>query len=96
MNLSKDQASYIASLARLKLTEKEAEEFTSQLNDILQFAKQLEQLDTEEIEPMSHALAMTNILRDDVVEPSIDQEEALQNAPEKQEGMFKVPGVFQK
>ena len=75
--------------------ETETGEYTTQLNDILHFAEKLNQLDTEGIEPTSHALPMTNVLREDGVQPSLSREEALANAPEQEKGMFRVPGIFQ-
>jgi aspartyl-tRNA(Asn)/glutamyl-tRNA(Gln) amidotransferase subunit C len=65
------------------------------LNDILQFAEKLNQLDTEQIEPTSHVLPIENVLRDDEVRPSIPREKALLNAPDQKNGMFRVPAVFE-
>lgn len=94
MSISREQVAYIASLARLKLTEMETGEYTTQLNDILKFAEKLNRIDTEGIKPTSHALSMTNVLREDVVQPSLSKEEALVNAPEQKDGMFHVPAIF--
>lgn len=95
MSISKEQVHQVAHLARLKLNEQEAEQFTHQLNQILEFAAKLNELDTEHVEPTSHVLPLSNVLRDDRVVPSIAREKALQNAPEQQDGMFKVPAVFE-
>lgn len=95
MAISKEEVYKVATLARLKLTEQEADQFTSQLNDILEFANKLNELDTANVEPTSHVLPIHNVLREDEVRPSIDREKALQNAPEQQDGMFYVPAVFE-
>lgn len=95
VEISEKQVAHIASLARLKLTHTETESYTTQLNQILQFAEKLNELDTEGIGPTSHAVVMNNVLREDVIQPSLPREEVLLNAPEQQEGMFKVPAIFQ-
>jgi aspartyl-tRNA(Asn)/glutamyl-tRNA(Gln) amidotransferase subunit C len=95
MAISKEQVQHVAQLARLALTEKEVEQFTTQLNDILHFAEKLNELDTENVEPTSHVLPLANVLREDEVRPSIPRDKALANAPDKQDGMFRVPAVFE-
>ncbi|MGA8941490.1 MAG: Asp-tRNA(Asn)/Glu-tRNA(Gln) amidotransferase subunit GatC [Thermoactinomyces sp.] len=95
MAISKEEVYKVATLARLKLTEQEADQFTSQLNDILEFANKLNELDTENVQPTSHVLPIHNVFREDEVRPSIDREKALQNAPEQRDGMFYVPAVFE-
>lgn len=95
MSISKEQVHKVAHLARLKLSESEAEQFAQQLSQILSFAEKLNELDTDHVEPTSHVLRLSNVLRDDQVIPSITREKALQNAPEQQDGMFKVPAVFE-
>lgn len=95
MSISKEQVQKVAALARLTLTETEADQFTIQLNNILQFAEKLNELDTEGVEPTSHVLPMANVLREDKVIPSIPREKALANAPEQKDGMFRVPAVFE-
>lgn len=95
MAISKEEVYKVAELARLKLSEEEAERFTSQLNDILEFANKLNELDTDYVEPTSHVLPMINVMREDEVRPSLDREKVLKNAPEHQDGMFRVPAVFE-
>ncbi|MFD1397278.1 Asp-tRNA(Asn)/Glu-tRNA(Gln) amidotransferase subunit GatC [Kroppenstedtia eburnea] len=95
MAISKEQVEHVAQLARLSLTEEEARLYTGQLNDILQFAEKLNELDTEGVEPTSHVLPMANVLREDEKRPSLDREQALQNAPDQKDGMFRVPDVFE-
>jgi aspartyl-tRNA(Asn)/glutamyl-tRNA(Gln) amidotransferase subunit C len=95
MAISKEQVQHVAHLARLSLTEKEVEQFTTQLNDILLFAEKLNELDTDHVEPTTHVLPLANVLREDEVRPSIPRDKALANAPEKRDGMFRVPAVFE-
>ncbi|MBA4542836.1 MULTISPECIES: Asp-tRNA(Asn)/Glu-tRNA(Gln) amidotransferase subunit GatC [Thermoactinomyces] len=95
MTISKEQVQKVAALARLKLTEQEADQYTVQLNNILQFAEKLNELETEQVEPTSHVLPMANVLREDEVVPSLPREKALANAPDQQDGMFRVPAVFE-
>jgi aspartyl-tRNA(Asn)/glutamyl-tRNA(Gln) amidotransferase subunit C len=95
MSISKQQVQHVAALSRLKLTEEEIEQFTNQLNAILKFAEKLNELDTENVEPTSHVLPMSNVLRDDEVRPSLPREKALQNAPDQKDGLFRVPAVFE-
>ncbi|MGI6127843.1 MAG: Asp-tRNA(Asn)/Glu-tRNA(Gln) amidotransferase subunit GatC [Planifilum sp.] len=94
MSISKEQVEHIAQLARLSLAPDEVERFTEQLNDILRFAEKLNELDTEGVEPTSHVMPMTNVLREDEVKPSWPRERVLVNAPEQKDGMFRVPPVF--
>ncbi|WP_280139738.1 Asp-tRNA(Asn)/Glu-tRNA(Gln) amidotransferase subunit GatC [Lihuaxuella thermophila] len=95
MSISREEVQKVAFLARLKLTEQEADQFTGQLNDILQFAEKLNELDTDQVEPTSHVLPMANVMREDEVKPSVSGEKALSNAPDQQDGMFRVPAVFE-
>ncbi|MBH8604664.1 Asp-tRNA(Asn)/Glu-tRNA(Gln) amidotransferase subunit GatC [Thermoactinomyces sp. CICC 10522] len=95
MTISKEQVQKVAALARLKLTEQEADQYTVQLSNILQFAEKLNELETEQVEPTSHVLPMANVLREDEVMPSLPREKALANAPDQQDGMFRVPAVFE-
>jgi aspartyl-tRNA(Asn)/glutamyl-tRNA(Gln) amidotransferase subunit C len=95
MTISREEVQKVAFLARLKLSERETDLFTGQLNDILRFAEKLNELDTEQVEPTSHVLPMFNKLREDEVKPSIPREKALRNAPEQKDGMFRVPAVFE-
>ncbi|MGA9292546.1 MAG: Asp-tRNA(Asn)/Glu-tRNA(Gln) amidotransferase subunit GatC [Ignavibacteriaceae bacterium] len=85
---------HIAELARLKFKEKELENFTHQLNDILSYVEKLNELDTENVEPLSHPVENTNVFREDEVKPSVSREDALKNAPDKNESFFKVPKVI--
>jgi len=93
--ISRTEVEHVANLARLQLTEDEAERYTKDLNAILEFAAKLNELDTSDIEPTSHATDVKNVMREDVNRPSLPREEALRNAPDQEDGQIKVPAVFE-
>ena len=95
MAISKDEVKHVAHMARLKLSEAEVEIFTGQLNDILNYARHLGQLDTDDVEPMAHVLPVQNVWRQDKVGSSLPREKALSNAPLAEQGFFKVPKVIE-
>jgi aspartyl-tRNA(Asn)/glutamyl-tRNA(Gln) amidotransferase subunit C len=95
MRLTPEEVEHVALLARLRLTEGERNRFTTQLNSILQHFEQLQQIDTSGVAPMSHAVPMSNVLREDEVRPSLTPEEALQNAPDQERDCFRVPRVIE-
>lgn len=94
MKISSREVEYVANLARLEVTEKETEKFTAQLNDILLYIDKLNELDTKGVEPMSHAIALTNAFREDTVVNSIGTEQTLANAPDARGEFFRVPKVI--
>jgi aspartyl-tRNA(Asn)/glutamyl-tRNA(Gln) amidotransferase subunit C len=88
------EVEYIAELARLKFSEDELQNFTHQLNQILKYVEKLNELDTENVEPLSHPIEGNNVFREDILRPSISREEALKNAPDSDDEFFKVPKVI--
>ena len=94
MSVSLKDVEKIANLARLYITEEEKEKYTRQLNVILEYMGQLNKVDTSNVEPLSHPFELTNVFRDDEVQPSLPVDEALKNAPEKSGNYFKVPKVI--
>jgi aspartyl-tRNA(Asn)/glutamyl-tRNA(Gln) amidotransferase subunit C len=96
MPVSLKDVEKIADLARLYITEEEKEKYTRQLNVILEYMEQLNKVDTSNVEPLSHPFELTNVFRDDEVQPSLPVDEALKNAPEKSGNYFKVPKVINK
>lgn len=95
MSLSKAEVEHVARLARLELSQAEREEFTGQLNAILNFVTKLNELDTSGIEPMAHAIPVFNIFKPDRTAPSLDVELALANAPDRMDQFFRVPKVLE-
>jgi aspartyl-tRNA(Asn)/glutamyl-tRNA(Gln) amidotransferase subunit C len=94
MAVTMKEVEHIAGLARLEFNESEKQKLTHELNEILKYVEKLDELDTSNVEPLSHVIELSNVFRDDVVQPSISPEEALKNAPAKKETFFKVPKVI--
>ncbi|KAF0140248.1 MAG: aspartyl-tRNA(Asn)/glutamyl-tRNA (Gln) amidotransferase subunit C [Stygiobacter sp.] len=94
MSVTRKDVEYIASLSKLKFEENELDNFTHQLNDILAYVEKLNELDTENVEPLSHPVENNNVFREDELKPSISTEEALKNSPSKTEEFFRVPKVI--
>ena len=94
MKLSSQEVEYVAHLARLEITDKEKDKLTAQLNDILLYIDKLNELDTKGVEPMSHAIAVTNAFREDNIVDSIGTEKSLANAPDARGEFFRVPKVI--
>ena len=90
--ITKKNIENISWLARIKLTEEEKENFTKQLNSILDYFKTLDEVEAD-VPPTHHVVGLTNVFRDDVVEKSISQDDALSNAPKKERGYFKGPRI---
>lgn len=89
-----EEIRHIAGLARLELTTEDEVRMTSQINDILSYMDKLNELDTSEIPPTTHATQMENVFREDVVTPSLDRSLALANAPDSDGVSFIVPKVI--
>jgi aspartyl-tRNA(Asn)/glutamyl-tRNA(Gln) amidotransferase subunit C len=92
--ISSKEVEYVAHLARLEISGEEKDKLTSQLNDILLYIDKLNELDTQGVEPMSHAMAVTNAFREDKIVESIGTERALANAPDARGEFFRVPKVI--
>lgn len=95
MSIQVKDVEHVAKLARLNLTDHEREMFTEQLNAILQYAEKLNELDTDDVEPTTHVLHLSNVMREDEVHESLTQEQVFRNAPEEEDGQFKVPAVLE-
>ena len=94
MTITHKDVIHVAKLARLELSAEEQEHFTEQLNAILSYAEKLNELDTEHIHPTSHVLKLVNVMRDDVIRPSLTIEQVMKNAPEEEDDQFRVPAVL--
>jgi len=93
MGITKEDIIYVANLARLEVDEKDIETFAGQLGEVLEYVNTLNRVDTEGVPPTSHAISLTNAFREDVPSGHLDRDEALSNAPEKEDGSFLVPKV---
>lgn len=89
--ITREEVAHVAKLARLELSEDQLDEFTTQLSDVLKTAADLSSLDLSGVEPMAHPYPLANVLRADVVAPSLDRETVLAQAPDVEDGCFKVP-----
>ena len=94
MNLEKEKVKHLAELARLELGEEEAAEFSRQLSEVLAYAGKVGS-PVAGMEPVIHLLSLANVFREDEVEPSLPREEALANAPHREEGFFRVPRILE-
>ncbi|PKO20039.1 Asp-tRNA(Asn)/Glu-tRNA(Gln) amidotransferase GatCAB subunit C [candidate division BRC1 bacterium HGW-BRC1-1] len=93
--IDEEMVRHVATLARLELSDDEVEGFRTDLDMILTHSSQLDELDTTDVPPTSHSLPLSNVFREDVITPSLTPEDALSNAPEQEDGYFKVPAVIQ-
>jgi aspartyl-tRNA(Asn)/glutamyl-tRNA(Gln) amidotransferase subunit C len=95
VSLTREEVLHIARLARVGLTEEDVTKFQGQLSEILDHFEALKQLDTEDVPPTSHPLALESVMRPDEVRPSLPLEEVLANAPVAEEGAFRVRAVLE-
>ncbi len=95
MRLSLEEVRHIALLARLGLTEADGERFREQLSNILENFQALQQVDTTGVLPTAQSIAQGNVMRDDQVVPSYPVDEILANAPQREEGSFRVRAVLE-
>lgn len=94
MAITHQDVENIAQLAKLEFSSEEQEAFVGHLAQIVSYVEKINELPLEEVEPTSHVLGLTNVFREDVVEPSLDQAEVLRNAPKHKNGYFSVPKVI--
>jgi aspartyl-tRNA(Asn)/glutamyl-tRNA(Gln) amidotransferase subunit C len=95
VRLSADEVRHVAELAKLRLTEAEIEQFAGQLSAILEYAERLQEVDTSSVPPTPYILPLVNVMREDVPAPSLSNKEALANAPDSEDGFFRVRAVFE-
>ena len=86
---------HVAKLARLALTDEERERYRQQLGLILEHAERVGEVAADDVEPTAHPVPQTNVFREDEPGPCLSQEEALANAPEAEDGRFKVPRIIE-
>lgn len=92
--ISRDEVAHLAMLARLAVSDDELDMFAGQLDVILQSVARVSEVAGEDVPPTSHAVPLTNVYRDDVVRPSLTQEQALSGAPSAEQGRFRVPRIL--
>ena len=94
MAVTLEDVRYVAQLARLTFTTDEEEKLVHDLNAILHYMEQLNRLETSTVEPLTHVMEHGNVLREDVLIPSLPREEVLRNAPARTDAFFRVPKVI--
>ena len=91
--LTAETVAKVARLARLHLSDEELARATHHLGDMLDHFADIDALDLDEVEPMTHPTPLANVMRDDVVEPGLDRDEVLAEAPRAEDGRFRVPPI---
>ena len=91
--LSKKEVEHVAWLAHIEISDKEKTLFTGQFNEILDYFKKIDGIDTKNVEPTYHVLDINNVSRKDKITPSLSPEDALKNAPKKEKKFFKAPRI---
>ena len=94
MKITEKEVKYVADLARLELSADETARFTGQMNGILEYMEQLNELDTSAVEPTAHVLSLQNVFREDNPGECLTPAEALANAPRAEKGHFAVPKII--
>ena len=94
MAISRKEVEKVSLLGRLLLSEEELDKMTTQLGQILGYMDLLGEVDTDGVEPMAHALDVSDVFRDDQVRPSLDRDQALANAPNRDDECYRVPAVL--
>ena len=89
--IDRDQVLHVAKLARLRLDDDEVDRMAGELSKILEHVETMNELDLEGVEPTSHVVDLTNVLREDVSRPGLPREKALDQAPDAADGGFRVP-----
>ncbi len=92
--ISKDEVKKIAGLAKLSIDDNEIELYTRQMNKILYYVSQLNEVNTENVDPLSHVLDIVNVTREDKIKPSVSREVALKNAANSDDEFFIVPEII--
>ncbi|NLV54739.1 MAG: Asp-tRNA(Asn)/Glu-tRNA(Gln) amidotransferase subunit GatC [Acidimicrobiales bacterium] len=92
--ITRDDVAKVAQLARLALTDDELDTFTGQLAAVLEHAEDVAALDLADVAPTAHPLQLGNVLRPDVVGPTLDRDEVLAAAPSAEDGRFRVPTIL--
>jgi aspartyl-tRNA(Asn)/glutamyl-tRNA(Gln) amidotransferase subunit C len=92
--LDEQQVRHVAHLARLTVSDEEVARFADDLSAVLSYVEQLSELDTAGVSPTAYPLPLINVFREDEIRPSIDPDQALGNAPQRIQNMFRVPKVL--
>lgn len=92
--ITKEQVHNIAKLARLEITDEEAEKYSHEVGSMIELAEQLNEVDTTNVEPTTHISSVKNVMRNDEPKEWITRDDALKNAPDHKDGLFRVPSIL--
>lgn len=92
--ITKEQVHNIAKLARLEITDEEAEKYSHEVGSMIELAEQLNEVDTTNVEPTTHISSVKNVMRKDEPKEWITRDDALKNAPDHKDGLFRVPSIL--
>ena len=95
-NITIDEVKHIAKLSKLDIPDNEIEFYRQEMNNILAYFNKLSDVDTEDIEPLTHVLEMENVMGEDKIKPSLDRKKVLKNAPDTHGHFIKVPKILKK
>ncbi|MGO9614300.1 MAG: Asp-tRNA(Asn)/Glu-tRNA(Gln) amidotransferase subunit GatC [Dissulfurispiraceae bacterium] len=95
MKITSEETKHIAQLSKLSLSEEEIDIFSNQLSTIMEYMEQLNGLNTGGIDPTSHVIPLQNVMRDDELVPSLQQDDALKNAPDTSRRFYRVPRIIE-
>lgn len=95
MKVTRDDVENVAWLSRLSISEADMDKNIKELSDFLEYVDKLKDVDTENVVPTAHVLPLKNVFREDVVKPSLDRTLALSNAPDQEDGYFRVPKIIE-
>jgi aspartyl-tRNA(Asn)/glutamyl-tRNA(Gln) amidotransferase subunit C len=95
MRLTAEEVRHVAELAKLALSDAEVDAYTGQLSEILAYAEQVQEVDTSTVPPTPYVLPLVNVMGEDQPRPSFDNETALANAPDREDGYFRVRAIFE-
>ena len=93
--ISSEQVKHVADLARLEVTDEEAEKLSKDLSELMQQIYLLNEVDTENVEPTINVASLNNVMRNDEPKELVTQEEVLKNAPDAKDGFFRVPSILE-
>lgn len=93
--ITNERIKKIADSVRIAISDEEADKYTKEINSTITYANILSELNTDDVEPTTHGIVLGNVLRKDEPKPSITQKDVLENAPDQEDGHFKVPSIME-
>jgi len=93
--ITNERIKKIADAVRIEISDEEAAKYTEEISSVIEYANILSELNTDDVEPTTHGIVLGNVLRKDEPKHTITQEDALENAPDQEDGHFKVPSIME-